>query len=626
MRRFRALAMVAIALLAACSPTVPTPVPTGHLASPEPSAQSLVSDPVRACRDPGSFETPLPSGVTEPVDIFNSSYSPSPGSDGGHVTVGVLRAPEIFDPLRAVDPRDTVLTEATWSGLTMWTADYKAAPDLAVRVPTLMNRMVELSGDGALGGPMSVLWCLRSGTTWSDGTPLTCSDFQYTADWLRDVAPELQPVYGPISAVDCVDPDVMVIRYESPFEAYITHALIPLPRHALEARSVADLQSGSPFSLTELVTLPTSGAFHVSRVAGSTFELVRNEGYRAGHRAARAHLDGLTIRVLPTAAALVGSFRAGDIDLATDLGWADIPSLESAGLRDEIAAAPGFAYDTLRFNLASPVAGDAAIRRALAFVIDTTALADALGPDGEEQVAQGVVAPQAWFYEEIARDPLSRDNALAALDQGGWRMTGGRLVRSVDGQPAVLRLCTTDDARHRAAAGIVRTAGSSIGIAMELRFVPSSTLTAASRPSAAPTECSVPQGNYDAAVMALTSFYDPLDFRLRYHSGFIEPVGENDGRVSIRAIDDAIDAVASTVDLAAIKVAMDHLQEAIASAVVEIPIGSRKDVALVRIPSAGQPGLGNFFSDPGGPVTWNAEDWYLVPAVATPPPAASRFP
>ena len=611
MRRAPILAVLSVSLLIACSPSVPSPSPD---ASPSPVASlpSKLADPVRACHDPKAFETPLPSGVTEPVDLYDTSYSPADGIPGGGISIGVLRAPVVFNPLRATDVRDTLLIEATWSGLVYGTNDYKWQPDLAAVVPTTVNGMVAVDSSG---GPMSVLWCLRPGSTWSDGAALTCADFQYAATWLTDIAPDPRR-FGPIARVDCPAPDVMVVAYAGTFEAYLAHALIPLPRHALAGRPIANLQAGAPFTRAELTSTPTSGAFHVTGTDGTTFELARNAGYRGGHRGAPAYLDTLTITAYPSRSALIGAFEGGSVELATDVAWTDIASLEAAGLHDSVAAAPGFAYDTMRFNLGTQVAGDSAIREALAHVIDMSAVRAALGPADELQATDDVVAPQAWFYLEQYPKTYDRADALAALAAGGWKLTAnGSLFRSRDDRVARMRVCTIDDAQHRAVAALLERAGATLGIEIDSTFVAAAQLTAPFDPAGTGLPCAVAQGDYDIAIMALDSFFEPLDFRQRYHGAFFEPTGINDGRVNVDAINDALDKVSGTVDFARIKDAMQAFQGALRDATVELPIDARKDVALVRTEKApGLEAMQNFIQDsPGGPPTWNAEDWFVKP-------------
>jgi len=623
MRRHRTLAVLAV-LVAACSPALPTPIPTLGVGpwAPPAAVASKLADPVRACRDPQAFETPLPSGI-EPIDLYDSAYSPGDGIPGGALTIGVIRAPRVFDPFRASDPRDTLLTQAIWSGLVFGTNDYKWEPDLASVVPTAVNRMVEingktgsaLDGSGPLSGPMSVLWCLRPGSTWSDGVPLTCADFQFTAHWLVDVASDPRR-NGPLSRVECPDPAVMIARYDAPFEAYIAHSPMPLPAHVLGSIQPDELQPEALFSLRGLMTLPSSGAFHVTTTDASTFELSRNGGYRGGHRGAPAYLDTLTIRAYPSRDALVRAFQDGAVQLATDVAWTDIASLEGAGLHDSIAAAPGFAYDTLRFNLSTPVAGDAAIRTALAHVIDAGAARLALLPPDDGQPAATVVAPQAWYYLDLPPFTPSREAALGALASGGWALdASGALVRTRDDQPARLRLCSIDDPPHRAASGIVERAAATLGIEVRSTFVDVAQVTAPFGTQPSGTPCVVADGEYDIALMPLDSFLEPLDFRLRYHAAFFEPAGLNDGRVSIDAINDALDQVAGTVDFVTVKDAMQAFQQAMRDNVVELPLDVRKDVALVRTEkSPGHEAMQNFFQNsPAGPPTWNAEDWFIKP-------------
>lgn len=637
MRRLRILAFLAVWLLLGCGPapsaTPSTPSrPTGSASvEASPSAQPGTAG---ACRAAERRQSELRGS-------YGSAYSPEQGPEGGHVAVGLIGPPAELDPLRVASPSDVLLANATWRGLVRLTSDYKVVGDLATVPPSLDNGLVRVAADGS----MAVQWCLRE-TAWSDGVALTCADYQYTLRWLADVEPEIAGRFGPVVSLDCATPLLGVLRYRSVFEGYYTRPLPPLPRHVLDGLPLADLRAGRPFEPGAITRMPTSGPFRISRfVEDGPIELVRNDGYRGGSGGRAARLDGLSLVPFPSASALIGAFRAGEVQLAAGLGAGEIPELEAIGLANSIAAFPGLGYESLVPNLAGETGTrscstssfvadrgigcpthDPAIRLAIERSIDRQAVADELGPRDEEQLVAGVVVPQSWFFTDIP--PPTQDLAAArgALDAAGWRDRNGDGIRERNGLEARIELCTSDDAGHAAAARLIAAEVAPVGISITPHVVARVALEEPYRAATPTSPCALSRGNFDLALVLVQTSLDPIEYRTRYHSSSFEPAGHNIGQIALPEIDRSLDIAASTVDFSTIKDAMVALQQAIAAAAIEIPISAPRVVDLVGEPPSGATVIGNYFSSPTASATWNAEDWYRAPAVPTPRPAASQLP
>lgn len=642
--RKRLVAILAVCLAAACTTALPTPRPSAVApASPSPPLETPVAtDPASRCDRAAQPPPQDPDAIV----LYDSSYEPEAGSDGGSLVVGTTRPISEFEPLRASDPAEALLGMAVWRGLSRASSDYKAIPDLARVVPQQQNGLVELDPDSSA---MAVTWCLRHGLAWSDGAPLTCADLQYALTWLADVEPAAAGRFGAIAAIDCPDPLIAIVRYSSPFSSYYIRVPPPMPRHYLERFSMAELRAGMPFASGNLPALPTSGPFRIAAAdPGRSFALVRNDQFHGGKSGRPAHLQALRIRVYPRSADLIAAFQRGDVQLAQDLDPADLETLLGLGLNDSIAAAPGLAYDTLLFNLSPGAAADGsggcslsaavssrgpgcptaalALRQAIRQTLDPRAIANALAPNDGEQIASSIVAPQTWFFSDIAPPPVNLAAATARLDQAGWRDTNGDGIRDHAGLSARIELCTTETPGHRAAALVIATELTAIGIQVDPTYVSAEQLERPYAVASRATPCALARSNFDLALDARPSFLEAIDFRSRYRSDAVEPAGSNDGRVADPAVDAALDVAATSIDFTAVKDAMATFQQAIVDEVVEIPLGSRKNIALVAGGAGGRPGLGNYFQSPEGADSWNAEDWYLKPAVPTPAPTASRFP
>jgi peptide/nickel transport system substrate-binding protein len=610
-------------------------------ANPAPSATTFAASPTPIGTDVASVcaaaqVTPSPAG-DETVDIGTYRYQPEGGPDGGEVAVGQVDPSLEFNPLHAVLPGEGFVSSAIWSGLIVWTSDYKYQPDLSLVLPTTSNGLVSVASDGKT----RVTWCLRDGLAWSDGVPITCEDFAYTLDWLRDVEPDRASQFGDVASIDCPRADIVVVRYPHPFPGYLGRALPPLPRHALEHWSLADLRAGAGFGTSSLPDLPTSGAFSVSKIdPGGDIHLTRNTFFRGAARGQPAHLDGLTIRTFASLAAEQRAYEAGEISVAVGFSDPDIPRLEAVNLQDSISAVPSPTYDTIRFNLSTAAAAgtwvcsrdpdvasrgsgcptaDLSVRTAISHLVDRLAVGAALAGPG--LYLGSVVSPDAWFFTDVDLPGPSPSLAADVLDQAGWVDTDGDGIRERAGLAAVLELCTLDEPRYLTAASMIRDALSAGGIRVMVHPVRMAQLQAPYGLATRTSPCALSRGNFDLVLGPVTTSFETVDFRWRYHSSAFEPRGGNDARISIPAIDEALDEAATSIDLLVVRRGMKAFQHAVADSVIEIPLAVWRDVELVRNSSTGPSGIGNFYANPGGAVTWNAVDWYLLlPALSTSQP------
>jgi peptide/nickel transport system substrate-binding protein len=612
---FSAMAVAAIACGAPTITTGPTD-PQGPPTSPR--AADLASELPRS-----------PAEDVNGIDLFNTTYAPADGPNGGEVVIGAALEASQFNPFYINVTTEAAVASATWATLTVVTSDGRYAPDLAANIPTIANGGVRVPGEA--DDAMTVTWKLREGLRWSDGADLTCDDFKYAWKWVLDPgnAGVITAGWEDITAWDCPSPTVIVQHFKAIYEGYITLVLAPLPRHALHGIPVRDQVNGAGFRPDEIVRLPVSGAYAFDQVStGAELRLVRNGHYKSWKTGQTAHLDGLIFKWYSDPAAIIAGYRAGEIDMAIGLNEGDIPML--AGLGDQVSAIPALTYEFLRPNWSDigefdpdrglggcsrnpdvadrgggcPLA-DAALRRALAYAIDKDEINSRL-LGGLGTVAGNGVTPAAWFYADQERVPYDPARARTILDEAGWT-PGGDGVRVKNGLRAKIELCTLNTRPVRS--DMLVLVGSqlrSLGIDSVINPVPVSHIFATLEESNAETPCALVRGNFDLALHSVASSIDPVGYYYSYHSTQFPPEGANDARVSDPEIDAALDGVRTSVDFKEIRRFMADFQANYVEKTVEIPLFYRKQVALHA------PQLGNFVDNPtqAGP-TWNVVDWYL---------------
>jgi peptide/nickel transport system substrate-binding protein len=623
--RIKAMLGIGMVVASACTTVLPSAIPTpAPTISTAPSPGS--TDPVTACATP--VLSPEPSGA-ETVLLGDSRYTPQLGPDGGSVIVGETQRPSRFNPVDAASVGDLEIAAATNANLADLTSDFKVMPNLAVDVPTIQNGRVSVPG--VMGDAMTAIWCLRDGLRWSDGAPLTCSDFQYTLTWLHDVAsPSVAARYGDLRDIECPAPNVLLARYGAPFAGYF-RAVPPLPRHYLEHFSTSDLRAGAAYAGERLASVPISGAFRFRALTDTGVALRRNDYFAAGTRGRPSYLDALAFRWYPSDASLIAGFKAGQVDIAAHVQISP-DDLAQAGVERNVLSVPSTTYETVRLNWSrGPDAGgrggcstdvrvrgrgpgcpvaDQAIRAALSAVIDRDAVSAAVAGSGISSYGS-LVSPDAYFYLDQSPSNIDLHSANESLQAAGWiRQANG--IRAKDNLLAKVELCTPNDARHIDAAQLIVNEASQAGIQIVVHAVPGSMLTVPFATSSRVSPCAISRGNFDLALQTLSSSLDPVDYRLRYSSSSMEPNGSNDAGISDPVIDRALDAASNTADFVVTKRAMADFQTEATKQVVEIPIVFRLDISLVAHSSV-PGGVVNVFEGASVPIAWNAVDWFVMP-------------
>jgi peptide/nickel transport system substrate-binding protein len=601
-----------IIVLAACGQAAsPTPAPGGTpTAAPPPTAAP----------------TPVPIDELEEL-LFKTDYEPVDGTDGGTLIVGDWQEANQFNPFYLGQVTEANVASAVWATLVVLTHDARYAADLAAEVPTTANGGVQAPGVG--GDAMTVTWKLREGLKWSDGQALDCADFRYAWQWVLDPnnVGVITTGYDEITDWECASPTEMVLHFKSLYSGYLTLTTAPLPEHYLKNIPVADQVQGAGFRPDEIANMPVSGAFKFESVTpDAELRLVRNANYTSWKTGKPAQLDRIIFKWYGTPDALIAGFKGNEIDLATGLSNAQLPSVRDLG--DRVSAIPAFVYEFLRPNWAdgtnvkedgtgdcsrNPVVqdrgtgcpiSDPAMREAISFAIDKNAINDRI-LSGSAQVANTNISPVAWFYSD--QPPATYDPAKARqiLDAAGWTV-GADGVRSKGGLRAKIELCSTAAQFRIDTLALIASWLKDVGIEAIPNNVSASDIFADYNEATRDTPCALSRSNFDLAEHAFSSSIDPLGGYFSYHSSQFEPTGANDAQINDPDLDAAFDVVRNSVDFGEIRDAMAVVQKVFIEKTVEIPLYYRQNVELVS------PRAGNFFANPtqAGP-TWNVVDWYV---------------
>src|SRR5690606_34900940 len=220
--------------------------------------------------------------------------------------------------------------------------------------------------------------------TFSDGTPLTADDIEFTIYGIlkKEVAsvhvPRFLPIEGAaaynegsadtISGIEVVDDKTIKIRLEEPSAAFLVNLrhLRPLPKHLLDGKDLRDdafFQSpvgAGPFMFKSWST-------------GQDFVAERNPYY---WEEGKPYLDSFTHRVIPDAQTLVVSLQTGQI-AGTDYAQPTmVDDLKAQSNLQVITVPPGKDINGWSFSQKNvEELRDVRVRRAIAMSLDTEAFA-----------------------------------------------------------------------------------------------------------------------------------------------------------------------------------------------------------------------------------------------------------
>lgn len=306
--------------------------------------------------------------------------------------------PPTIDPALATDSTSGAIIKNVFEGLTAMNNDGEILPAAA--------ESWEVSEDG-----LTYTFKLREGNTWSNGDPVTASDFEYA--WKRVLNPETASQYASILyvlegaeaynsgegeadavGVTAVDEATLEVKLANPTSYFLelTAFYTYMPVHQATVEADAD------WALDASDAYVTNGPFSLTEWAHSShYVLVKSDSY---WDAESVSLDTVNVQIIEAESTANAEFQAGGIDyLGAPYSTVSLDAIDLYRANDELNVAPYAAIYWYKLNTTDEVMSNVNIRKALALAVDRQALVDNVTKGGQLP-ALGLVPPTSAGFEE----------------------------------------------------------------------------------------------------------------------------------------------------------------------------------------------------------------------------------
>jgi peptide/nickel transport system substrate-binding protein len=396
------------------------------------------------------------------------------------------QAPTILNPHLSSGYKDYEASRIALEPLATYDENGEMVLFLAAEVPTRENGLVAADGK-------SVIWKLKQGVNWSDGTPFTAADVVFTYEFLvnPEVAANSAAVYESIESVEAIDDYTVKVNFKEPNPAwslpFVGSEGMILPRHIYEGYNGANIRE-APANLMPVGTGPYQV---VEFKPGDTVVYEPNPYFRARDRI------GFEQVVLKgggdSASAARAVLQTGDADFAYNIQVEPqvLQQLEAGG-QGKVVAIFGPQVERILINQTDPNQAtadgersslqfphpfltDKKVRQSFNLAIDRDAIATQLYGATGKATTNFLVSPEPYNSKNTSYE-LNLDKAGALLDEAGWKDSNGNGIRDKDGVEMKVVFQTSTNPVRQKTQQIVKQALTSIGVEVELKAIDASIL------------------------------------------------------------------------------------------------------------------------------------------------------
>ncbi len=368
------------------------------------------------------------------------------------ITIGSSADAKRLLPLLATDSASGDISGWIYNGLTKYDKNIKVTGDLA--------ESWDISPDG-----LQIIFHLRKGVLWHDGTEFTSHDVLFTYD--RVIDPKTPTPYGsnfgPVKAVEVIDKYTVKIVYKEPFApALESWGMGILPKHLLDGKDItSEYYSRNPIG---------TGPYKLKEwVTGQKIVLEAFQNYFEG----RPKIDKYIARVIPDNATMFLELKFGGIDFMglTPPQYKLQANAEFFNKYFQKFRYPAFGYTYLGYNLLDRRFSDRRVRQAITHGINKKdIIAGVLLGYGTP--CTGPFPPESWAYNPDVRDlEYNPEKSRKLLEEAGWEKgESGMLEKNGKAFEFTVLVNQGNDARLKTAQ-IIKENLKKIGIKMNIKVL-----------------------------------------------------------------------------------------------------------------------------------------------------------
>ena len=414
---------------------------------------------------------PAPAGAQEPP------------TRGGRVLDSLISEPDTLDPARA-----NLLVSQYVLGLLY---DRLVYIDQTGRPRPWLAESWSVDKDGK-----EVTFVIRKGVTFTDGTPLDAEAVRYSLDRFLKISKRNADL-GPVQKVEVVGNGGSVrLTYERPFAALFT--ALDISYVGIVSKTAAE-KAGEEFGRRPV----GSGPYTLKEwKAGSTLVFARNPSYRNlradVENKGAPYPDEWQISIVKEEGTRMAALETGQLHMS----WApfeEVPRIQKDARLQIIRRPKGVSYIFLEFNTKKPPFDKLALRKAIAYSVDSKEILDAsylYGTVIQAPLPLGVPG----FSAEVGRQyGYKRDEAKAAalFKEAGYTKGGDGKLRDAAGKPVKIALTTWVAPQISRAAQVIQAQLQAAGVECDLVQTDAGAFLA-----------KLPEGKHDFDLMRMT-FPDP---------------------------------------------------------------------------------------------------------------------
>ncbi len=453
-----------------------------------------------------------------------------------------------------------------------------------------------------------VTYEINPDAVWSDGTPITSEDFEYT--WSQIATGEDiydATGYANMVSVDSSDPAKAVVTFDPPFATWkdmFGGFYGVLPKHILcgEDTAVADCSGEDRNAGMNDGYDWSGGPWIATWNKGSDVTLTPNENYWG----TMPKIDTVVMKFIEDTSAQIQALKAKEVSAANPQPQLELGAQlgDDPDIQVDVNVATTF-LEALWINMAEEPWTDKAVRQALAYTLDRDAVVAALFGDlGVESASQSLIQPAAELYVNDAFSAYSRD--LDKVDElmtgAGWAKNGDGFWEK-DGTVAEVPIATTEgNQRRETTQDAMQAALEEAGFKMSPDNSDAATLFGERGPAS----------DFSVSLWATVGTQSPEYCALFCTKNIPGPENDNAGQnwtqTSVAALDEVLEAAETELDEETRIEQYQTAQEIMAEEVVAIPIDPLPEIAIHDT---------SVVTGPIGPnavysLYWNLNEWELV--------------